>query len=97
MSKKTKGPEKQYNIALMQPDEIGALRTLVKEFVGKIEAVESEIELLKEDHKEIIEEYSEKLDMKVLNAALRVAKIQSTVAHRDTFDLFMEVLSDPAQ
>ncbi len=81
-----------YNIAHLQPDEIGALRDLVKEFVGKIETVDNELELLKQDRKDIIEEYSEKLDMKTLQAALRVVKIQQTVDHRDTFDLFMEAL-----
>jgi uncharacterized protein (UPF0335 family) len=91
-----KNPPKQYNVAVMQPDEIGALRTLVKEFVGKIESVDNEIELLKQDRKEIIEEYTEKLDIKTLTAALKVAKIQSEVAHRDTFDLFLEAISDPA-
>ena len=87
---------KNYNVASMQPDEVNALRTLVKEFVGKIESIDNEIELLKMDRKEVIEEYQEKLDMKTLQAALRVAKIQQGVAHRDTFDLFMEALDvDP--
>lgn len=94
---KRKKPEKQYNIAVMQPNEINQLRALVKEFVGKIEAVDNEIEMLKEDRKEIIEEYSEKLDYKTLQAALRVVKIQESVEHKDTFDLFMEALSDPTQ
>lgn len=85
---------KNYNVDLMQPDEIGALRTLVKEFVTKIEAVDNEIELLKGDRKEIIEEYSTKLDLKVLQAAMKVVKIQQNVSHKDTFDLFLEVL-DP--
>ena len=85
---------KNYNVDLMQPDEVGALRTLVKEFVAKIEAVDNEIELLKGDRKEIIEEYSSKLDLKVLQAAMKVVRIQQSVAHRDTFDLFLEVL-DP--
>lgn len=76
----------------MQPDEIGALRNLVKEFVTKIEAVDNEIELLKSDRKEIIEEYSSKLDLKVLQAAMKVVRIKQGVAHRDTFDLFLEVL-----
>lgn len=88
---------KNYNTAIMQPDEINALRALVKEFVGKIETLDNEIELLKNDRKEIIEEYTEKLDFKTLQAALKVAKIQSEVVHRDTFDLFMEVLTDPSQ
>lgn len=87
-----KRANKNYNVAIMQPDEIGALRNLVKEFVTKIEAVDNEIELLKSDRKEIIEEYSSKLDLKVLQAAMKVVRIKQGVAHRDTFDLFLEVL-----
>lgn len=85
---------KNYNIAIMQPDEIGALRELVKEFVTRINTVDNEIELLKGDRKELIEEYSEKLDIKTLQAALKVVKIQNEVAHRDTFDLFLEALNE---
>lgn len=92
MARKT--PEKQYNVAAMQPDEVNALRTLVKEFIMKVESVENEIELLKGDRKELIEEYSEKLDMKTLTAALRVIKIQKGVQHKDTYDLFVEALSE---
>lgn len=88
-----KRSQKNYNIELMQPDEIGALRNLVKDFVTKIEAVDNEIELLKGDRKEIIEEYSTKLDMKTLQAALRVLKIQENIAHKDTYDLFWEALT----
>jgi len=90
MAKKT--PVVQYNIAQYQPDEVNALKALVKEFVGKIESVDNEIELLKTDRKEICEEYIEKLDMKTLQAALKVAKIKQGVAHADTFELFLEVL-----
>ena len=93
MSKKNN--VKNYNVAQMQPDEINALRALVKEFTGKVEMVDNEIELLKQDRKEIVEEYAEKLDFKTLMAALKVVKIQNEVAHKDTFDLFMEVLQDP--
>jgi uncharacterized protein (UPF0335 family) len=89
-----KKKEKNYNIAVMQPTEVGALRSLVKEFVGRIENIDSEIELLKEDRKSVIEEYSEKLDYKTLQAALKVAKIQKGIEHRDTYDLFMEVLEE---
>jgi len=85
---------KQYNVAHLQPDEIGALRSLVKEFITKIESIDNEIELLKGDRKEVIEEYTSKLDMKTLQAALRVLKIQQGVAHKDTYDLFLEALTD---
>ncbi len=95
LMRKKKNNLNQYNIGLMQPTEINTLRALVKEFVGRIENIDSEIELLKEDRKSVIEEYSQKLDYKTLQSALRVVKIQSAVEHRDTFDLFMEVLEDP--
>lgn len=85
---------KQYNVAHLQPDEIGALRTLVKEFIGKVESIDNEIELLKNDRKELLEEYKDKLDMKTLQAALRVIKIQQGVAHRDTYDLFIEAIGE---
>ena len=89
-----KSPEKA--VAELMPDELNALKTLVQEFMGKVGSVDSEIEQLKEDRKEIIEEYSDRLDMKTLQAALRVIKLQNSVQHRDAFDLFMEVLTDPA-
>lgn len=85
--------KKQSNsVADLQPDEINALRELVKEFISKIETIDGEIELLKSDRKEVIEEYSDKLDMKTLQAALRVVKIQQGVEHKDTYDLFLEAL-----
>ena len=90
---KKNASQKNYNVETMQPDEINSLRTLVKEFIHKIESIDNEIELLKGDRKEIIEEYSEKLDMKTLQSALKVVKIQQAVAHKDTFDLFLEALT----
>lgn len=86
---------KNYNIALLQPDEVNALRALVKEFMTRVSNVDNEIELLKSDRKELIEEYAEKLDTKTLKAALQVLKIQQGVQHKDAYDLFMEVLTDP--
>lgn len=85
----------QTDIAALQPDELGALRLLVKEFISRIQNVDNEIETLKEDRKNVIEEYKEKLDMKTLQAALKVTKIQASIDHRDTYDLFLEVLTDP--
>jgi uncharacterized protein (UPF0335 family) len=81
-------------VAEMMPDEINTVKALVKEFMKKIESVDDEVELLKNDRKEIIEEYSSKLDMKTLQTALRVIKLQNSVAHRDAYDLFIEALSD---
>ena len=95
MAKKTAVPTDKA-VAEMMPDELNALRALVKEFMGKIESIDSEIETLKQDRKEVIDEYKEKLDMKTLQAALKVLKIQASVAHRDAYDLFIEALTDPA-
>lgn len=85
---------KQYNVADLQPDELSALKNLVREFVEKVQNVDNEIELLKNDRKELVEEYADKLDLRTLQAALKVAKITSEVAHRDTFDAFLSVLLD---
>ena len=92
MSNMAKRP-KNYNVAELQPDEVNSLRALVKDFMLKIESVDNEIELLKQDRKEIIEEYKDKLDMKTLQAALKVVKIQQGVEHKDTYDLFLEALT----
>lgn len=93
----TKQAPKQYNVAEMAPDELNALRALVKEFMNRVSSVDNEIEQLKEDRKGLLEEYSDKLDMKTLQAALKVLKIQQGVQHKDTYDLFIEALTDPAQ
>lgn len=87
-----KKQSKNFNVELMQPDEVNELKKLVQEFVKKIETVDQEIETLKTDRKEIMEEYGTKLDLKVLTAVLRILKIESTIAHRDTYDLFISTL-----
>lgn len=92
---KHKLPEKA--VAELQPDELHALKALVKEFIDKIQSVDDEVELLKQDRKEIIEEYSDRLDMKTLRIALQVIKLQRSVAHKDAFDLFMEALGSPQE
>jgi len=94
---KKNAPTADKAVAEMQPDELNALRELVKEFMAKVENLDSEMEGLKQDKKELIEEYKEKLDMKTLQIALRILKLQNAVQRRDSFDLFMEALTDPAQ
>jgi uncharacterized protein (UPF0335 family) len=90
-----KAPEKA--VAELQPDELNALKALVTEFIEKVQSIDNEIEELKGDRKQLFEDYSDKLDMKTLQLALRIIKLQNGVAHKDTFDLFIEVLTDPAQ
>ena len=80
--------------AEMMPDEVHAVKALVKEFMGKMESIDNEIEQLKVDRKELIEEYSDKLDVKTLQLALRVLKLQASVQRKDAYDLFIEALTD---
>lgn len=91
MAKKT--PTLDKAVAELQPDELNALRALVKEFVGKVESIDNEIATLKDDRKEIISEYKEKLDLKTLQAALKVLKIQASVQRQDAYDLFIAALT----
>lgn len=86
--------KKQIDVASLQPDELNALKTVVREFIERLSNIDNEAEELKESRKDLIAEFEDKLDVKTLKAAMRVAKIQGDVAHRHTFDLFMEVLSD---
>ena len=83
-------------VAEQQPDELKELSALVKEFVHRLQSVDNEMELLKETRKELIEEYSAKLDIKVLNKALQIDKIMKKVEHKHTLDTFLEILTDPS-
>lgn len=68
----------------------------VQEFLKRLNVIENEMLTLREDRKELIEEFSDKIDVKTLQAALKIAKIKSQVAHKDAFDHFLEVLDGPA-
>lgn len=78
-----------------QPDELGELRKTVGEFVRRLKNIEGEMELLKELRKDLIDEYKEQLDMKTLNAAIRAVNIKRKVQHKDTFDVFCDILDKP--
>jgi uncharacterized protein (UPF0335 family) len=77
-----------------QPDELGALTALVSEFVDRLKSIESEIDTLKQDQKELVEEYSDRLDIKTLQAAMRTVKIKKKVGYKDTFDTFVDILEE---
>jgi hypothetical protein len=75
-----------------QSDELNELKKTVGDFVRRLRNVEGEVELLKEQRKDLIEEFKEKLDMKTLAAAIRSVKIRKKVQHKDTFDVFVDIL-----
>ena len=81
----------------MSPEELSELKATVGEFMERLNNVENEIDTLKEDRKALIDEFRGKLDVKTLQACLRVLKIQRSVAHKGTFDALMEVLQDPTE
>lgn len=75
-----------------QPNELKELKSVATEFLRKLEAIDNEMLVLKEDRKSLIDEYSKKLDMKTFKAALQVDKIKKNVDHKDTFDTFLTIL-----
>lgn len=75
-----------------QPDELNELSTIVEEFTKKIAYIENEMETLKEDRKNIVDEYKEKLDMKTLNAAMKIVKVKRATEHKHTLDTFLDIL-----
>jgi uncharacterized protein (UPF0335 family) len=84
------------NVADLQPDELHALKAVVLDYVHKIESIDNEITLLNGDKKEITEEFEDKIDLVTLKKVLQIIKIEQGVAHKDTFDLMKEALTDPS-
>ncbi len=82
------------DIAPRQPSELNELKALVVEFMKRFETVENELELLKEDQKNLIEEYSDRLDIKTLKQAIRTIKIKKKVDHLDTYEQFVHILDE---
>jgi uncharacterized protein (UPF0335 family) len=63
-----------------------------KEFLERWIALENELDLLKEDKKQLKAEYKDKLDLKTMQAAIRIAKIKAKVDHIDTLDEFVDIV-----
>jgi len=67
---------------------------LVKELVDRLTRIESEQKLLAEDKKFVIAEYKDKLDVKAVQAAIRVAKIRAKLDTSDQeFDNIMNTVN----
>lgn len=81
-------------IAPNQPTELGALKAIVDEFMTRYDRLENEIDLLKEDQKQLVEDFSDRLDTKTLKHAIRTVKIKKKVNHLDTYDAFVEILDE---
>ena len=52
-------------------------KNTVAEFIEELTRIETEIRLLNDDKKQLVEDYKEKINMKALMAAIRIAKIRA--------------------
>lgn len=93
MASRKRGPAYE-DVATLQPDELNEVKKIVKEFIARLTNIDNEIETLKEDRKYLLEEFKDKLDIKMLQHAMKVVKLESEVARKDTYDVFKELLTD---
>jgi len=71
------------------------LKTEVKEFMGRLTTIETEIDTLKGDRKDLMDEFKSRLDVKAFKAALSIYKIRmknNDSSH--TIDQMLDVLEN---
>lgn len=78
--------------AQAQPDELNELASIVEEFTSRLAHLEALAAGIKEDRKALIDEFREKLDMKTLNAAMKIVKTKRAAEHKHTLDQFLEII-----
>jgi len=74
------------------PENINDLKPIVTEFIDRYRTLENEELELKQQKKELVEEYSDKLDTKTLKLAMKEVELRSKVERKHYFDLFVHVL-----
>ena len=62
----------------------------LNELVDRLLTIENEMSVLREDKKMLLAEFKEKLDVKSVQAAMRIAKIKSRLS--DTSDETLDVM-----
>lgn len=55
-------------------------KEIIHELVEKVIDLEHEIKTLQETRKDVLDEYKDKVDLKVFNAALKIARIKAKLA-----------------
>jgi hypothetical protein len=58
-------------------------KTIFEEFVDKLLTIEKEQKLLSSDRKELVADYKDRLDVKEVLAAVRIAKIKAKLSSSD--------------
>jgi hypothetical protein len=66
---------------------------VVCELLNKIDAIENEMILLRDDRKTVLEEYKEKLDMKAFRAAMMIHKIRRKTNNDYVVDEMLVVMN----
>ena len=60
-----------------------SIQTDIKELVEQLMRIDGEKQLLNEEQKQLFEDYKNKLDIKAVKAAIRIAKIKTRVEISD--------------
>ena len=74
------------------PENLSDLQPIVKQFVDRMRTLEHEETTIREAKKDLVEEYSSKLDTKTLKLALRLMDLKKKVQHKHYFDMFVDIL-----
>ena len=75
-----------------QPSSITELQPLVEDFLKRLKNIDNEIKLLSDDKKKLLEEFSDRLDVKTLKAATKAVEVREKASDKDAFDSFVVVL-----
>jgi len=67
---------------------------LVVELLEKLDTIDNEMTLLREDRKETLDDYKEKLDLKVFRAAMRILKIRQKTDNNFAIDEMLDTMGD---
>ena len=91
MTKRKRDNQIDYDAWANTPNEV---KPIIKEFIERMSVIENEVQVLNEQKRELMDEYKEKIDTKTLKLAIKMVDIEKKVAHKDTFDLFLEILQE---
>jgi uncharacterized protein (UPF0335 family) len=71
-------------------------KEVVHELVEKVLELEHEIKTLQETRKDVLDEYKDRVDLKVFNAALRIARIKAKLASTsdESLDEVLDAVED---
>lgn len=77
---------------LQTEEDVSVELDTLREYLRRRQNIENEIAILKEDLKNLNDEFKDKLDLKTVNLAASVVKAKSKVKHKFTFENFLNVL-----